>query len=81
MVYQLALQEYSERESFTEMEDGGDLMKDFNGSHHPDVKEAFDMRRLQEMLEDSQSDTSGSFYSNIDSTEATDSEVRQCGFQ
>lgn len=74
MVYQLELQEYIKRESFTEMEDRRDLMKNFNGSHHLDVKEAFDMRRLQEMLEDSQSDTSGSFYSNIDTTEATDSE-------
>ncbi|KAJ0979798.1 hypothetical protein J5N97_015272 [Dioscorea zingiberensis] len=74
MVYQLELREFIKRENFTEMEDGRDPEKEFNGCSHPDIKEAFDMKRLQEMLEDSQSDSSGSFYSHIDPMEATDSE-------
>uniref|UniRef100_A0A1D1YLZ1 Putative E3 ubiquitin-protein ligase LIN-1 n=1 Tax=Anthurium amnicola TaxID=1678845 RepID=A0A1D1YLZ1_9ARAE len=59
-----------------EAEDGMNLFIKLDYSAYNENKEIFDIKRLQEMLEDSQSETSVSFYSQIDSTEGSDSEVK-----
>lgn len=66
-----------EQESFTEMKDIKALPENLDEGFHPDIKERFDIRCLQDMLEESQSDTSVSFYSHIDSNEESDSEEKK----
>ncbi|OAY79454.1 putative E3 ubiquitin-protein ligase LIN-1, partial [Ananas comosus] len=60
---------------FAELNDGHSLLKSFDKVFQEEVKENFEMRCLQDMLEESQSDSPISFYSNVDSIEASDSEV------
>lgn len=60
---------------FAELNDGHSLLKNFDKVFQEEVKENFEMRCLQDMLEESQSDSPISFYSNVDSIEASDSEV------
>lgn len=50
-------------------------------SFHEENKESFDIRCLQEMLEESQSDSPVSFYSHVHFTEASDSEVTHTDIQ
>lgn len=65
-----------ECEDFTKPKNVNSLMTYLDEGFHEEIKERFDIRCLQDMLEESQSDSSVSFYSHIDSTEASDSEMR-----
>ncbi|URE36106.1 WD domain, G-beta repeat [Musa troglodytarum] len=89
MVYQLNLEDNievnieasasisDEREIFTERKDENYTPLNLDMSFPGGIKESFDIRCLQEMLEESQSDSPVSFYSHIGSAdEESDSEVR-----
>lgn len=88
MVYQLNLEDNievnieasasisDEQEIFTERKDENYTPLNLDMSFPGGIKESFDIRCLQEMLEESQSDSPVSFYSHIGSAdEESDSEV------
>ncbi|MQM11028.1 hypothetical protein Taro_043929, partial [Colocasia esculenta] len=64
------------KDNYIAAADGTNLFIKLDYNVYNENKEYFDIKRLQEMLEDSLSDTSVSFYSRIDSTEGSDTEVR-----
>ncbi|XP_038980484.1 putative E3 ubiquitin-protein ligase LIN-1 isoform X2 [Phoenix dactylifera] len=66
-----------ESEDFTKPKNVNSLVTNLDKSFHEEIKESFDIRCLQEMLEESQSDSPVSFYSHVDSTETSDSEGKE----
>ncbi|KAG1371264.1 putative E3 ubiquitin-protein ligase LIN-1 [Cocos nucifera] len=68
-----------ECEGVTKPKNENSILKNLDEGFHEEINESFDIRCLQDMLEESQSDSPVSFYSHIESTEASDSEMRMQG--
>ncbi|XP_008789861.4 putative E3 ubiquitin-protein ligase LIN-1 isoform X1 [Phoenix dactylifera] len=68
-----------EYEGFTKPKNENSILTNLDEDFHEEIDESFDIRCLQDMLEESQSDSPVSFYSHVESAAASDSEMRMQG--
>ncbi|KAK1278766.1 putative E3 ubiquitin-protein ligase LIN-1 [Acorus gramineus] len=73
------MMDLEEQNSSSLVEDPMLFFKKVDEIFHPDMNESTDIKCLQDMLEESQSDTSVSFYSNTDPSEGSESEEKMHG--
>ncbi|KAK1293369.1 putative E3 ubiquitin-protein ligase LIN-1 [Acorus calamus] len=73
------MMDLDDQNSSSLVEDPMSFFKKVDEIFHPDMNESSDIKCLQDMLEESQSDTSVSFYSNTDSSEGSESEMEVLG--
>ncbi|KAK1317170.1 putative E3 ubiquitin-protein ligase LIN-1 [Acorus calamus] len=73
------MMDLDEQNSSSLVEDPMSFFKKVDEIFHLDMNESSDIKCLQDMLEESQSDTSVSFYSNTDSSEGSELEEKRHG--